>query len=211
MIRPEDLIAKKGDDVVAWSKKLAAWAKQIAPIRRGTGILIRETPDGTEVRAEPGKVRGPRFPVALGDGYVTVGPGTVEGEVPFIGSQRLDGTDASGKPVAQGIPSPRLSLENAKPGEDGRSFICIRVRHDQRRFPKTSVDPSAFQIVHLSEIDEDRLMKEEQAGVQPIGILHWNQDRTAVSRVWQIALHDLRWFFVTGRDGEPDRMFFSAV
>lgn len=197
--RPWDLVS------VFWAR-LLQWAKQKDVIVADPAARVSETIYGTRVVFEPRFPWDHPFRVSVSDRRVTVRPGYVDDEMPTIDGVALDGVDATGWERTE----PALDLgREAAPGEDGRSFICLRMLYDVSRREPLEEEEDWLTIGHVSDLASARDEAGPSVAYEPLAICYWQGG--GIERVAQVVHHNLVHHFLRGEGEGTGKHFFSAV
>lgn len=203
---------REGDDVERWWESVIQWARTLT-VEIGPGMKATQIAGGG-LRLIVDRVTTVRTPfsVAVTGRRATITPGYLGDRVPYIVADdlavRLDGTRADGI-TPDPLGRPELALRSARPGEDGRSAIALRVRVGESGAPLDDrEDPEALQVVHVSEFgpaEKRRLWTEERIALQELAVIYWTAGGREPDRRGQVVRHNLRLSTAEGR------AFFSAV
>ncbi|HRQ89212.1 MAG TPA: hypothetical protein PLA50_10455 [Bacteroidia bacterium] len=208
MITLRELEPKPGDEVMPFWRKMLAFVKQRDIVFVSPPSRVSETASGTAVICEPSELWGHPFQCSLWARKVTVQPGYVDTTMPSIDGVQLDGRDAQGKQVTP----PVLELEeDAAPGDDGRSFVCLQLSWA----PLLNV-PLGLTIVHAGDLAAARSDFEEEGALEPLAVLYWNAERTEPRNLRQIVHHNLKHLYIPppeeeGGEEETGQHFFFAT
>lgn len=198
-----DLVARPLDLVKTKWAQMLQFIKTRDVVIADPDALVRIDLKGTRVsyRAK-GSLPSP-FRVSLSERTVRVRAGYVDDQMPTIGGIRLDGRDAEGK--QQSLPTYELP-EDAAPGEDGRSFICLVMRYDPEKKQADSAEPDWLTIGHVANLATARREAGGKIAYEPLAEVYWVDEQPASTS--QIVTLDLKHVFVPG---DPGRHFFAGV
>lgn len=128
---------EKGQPITAALWRLAGMAVRAVRLRRGPGIRLRWTPDGTVISADGGPPRfiHPFLATVVGSSATFV-PGTVNGAMPLIAGTVLDAD-----------PAPKLTWDELKLDDQGRGFFAIELGCDE----KWKLDPKTLTLVQVAD------------------------------------------------------------
>lgn len=164
---------------------------------------VKINDSGTQVTLRDSRGYTPRFKVRLSGRSVTVGWGYVDDFMPTLGGITLDGRDAEGADA----PTPRLEIgTDAEPGDDGRSFVCLRALYDAEGIIPLIEEDDWLTIVHLPDLAAARLEADDTVAIEPLAVLYWQETR--ILRARQVVMHNLQHHYIPGPRG---RHHFSAV
>lgn len=208
VITLRDLVPRQFDLVIVFWERLLQWAKQKDVIVSGSDARVTETSSGTSVVYEPKFPWDHPFRGSVSGRRVTVRPGFVDDEMPTIDGIALDGRDDEGNEN----PAPIFEIpEDAEPGEDGRSFLCLRILYDVEGGQFLEEEDDWLTLEHVADLDKARKDYGPAAALEPLFILYWDKDGRTILRSRQDVVHNLKHHFLPG-DGEgTGRHFFSAV
>ena len=211
--RPEDFYAATREEVIpklqAFVRFVFWWIDQPIPgfIRRTTKrgqILIEEE--------EPLRFTGAFFVQSVGLLEVRFSPGTVNGMVPRIDEQFIDGVDEEGETYDDGVPT--LSISEG-PGDRRRSYVGIQVRITGETGAIDEEDPEALTMVHrptlATTFSEGDAPDEEGTAFWPVAQITWADDGKRIERVRQWVYFDQVHRFVPGEDGRAGRHRFRPA
>ena len=210
MITLRELEPKSGEEVTPYWRKLLAFAKQRDVVSAGAPCRIRETVNGTMVVFEPSNYWVHPFQCTLVGQVIRILPGYLDAEMPKIGDLYLDGRDEEGEMQTP----PFLELpENAAPGDDGRSFVCLQLAWA----PVLNV-PLALEVVHVGDLALAREEFAEAGALEPLAVLYWDEKRERPAHLRQIVHHHLKHLHIApseedrgGEEEERGRHFFFAT
>lgn len=243
---PEKARAVPGRPILpAWAE-LEKWANEIEPEKHSTNVRATHLPGETIFSA-----RRPRgrpiffFGAAIAAGkFAVIRPGYVNQIQPTVldsisGSRMyLDGRDLDGVETGRQHYLDLVSGESGGPGENGRSFLCLRILvvRESGIPAKEELGPEFLSVVHRSELpagffaggmpeeDADHTpegFEDFSAGVWPVAELIWKESGDLVLRWNQIALHNLTHRFTPseigaeaaaeGKDARSRHWFFGVT
>jgi len=198
---PKKARATPGQPIKPAWEALQAFADQ--PEAKPIGTRVTELPDET-IYFTP-RAKSPwahPWKTALSGTGAIVAPGLVNGVMPRAGKEllALDGTDTKDKPTSR-----RPIVEITKPGDDGRSFVCVRVVVLPETGPRP---PDWLTVVHRPELPvgfESGMMPSvteagEEIGYFPLTVLYWSPDKSRVTRLLPFAYHHLQHRYLEGGD-----------
>lgn len=218
---PDNCRAVEGRSIEESYRNLIAWADQLTPPLAGAGLRIRDEWDQVRYYAAGRKPVYPvKFQVRVSGDEVYVSPGTVNRETPRMGIDRLDLNRYDLEGVRQ--PSrPRLRiLDKAEkdsqqgPGEDGRSFVCVRLLVDpQTREAAVEARPEDWLLViHRSTLPPgfqsgampEEMIDEYSACIWPLAVIYWSPDRSRVAHAQNVVNFDLvHSYYPPDEEGTP--------
>jgi len=184
---PEDYFAEDGQISDPLLKRFIRFVVQDAK-RSFPGFRRHVTSRGTTLTAEAVDTafRG-MFTVRLrGVDTAVIGEGYVNGVIPRIGGDAIDGLDEDGERLKDGVPELDLS-EGA--GDRRRSYVCLRVRINPETGAMDLEDEESLTIAHVPTLHE----KFFEGGAPdagdvadwPIAQLHWNEEGDRITKVVQ--------------------------
>lgn len=207
VVHIRDLFARPLERVLPKWEKLLAFIRARDVIVRDPGALVSVSNAGTRVTLSTKAQPSTPFRVSISGRAVRVRPGYVDGHMPTVEKIALDGTNADGerevRPFTFELP------EQARPGPDGRSFVCLRMLWDEGKQAPRDAEEDWLSVAHVSDLKQAR---EDDAGTvvwEPLAVVYWRAD--AVERVGQLVRHNLVYFAIPAGDGQPGRVYFSAV
>lgn len=214
MAIPRELRARKGDLILPKWLALLLFIEKTNRVIRGKGVRVQSLPSGGLIVSAEDNFNPweSPFKVRVAGASVTVREGLVNGIMPAIGENRLDGSKGDGEAEAK----PRLEIEH--PGEP-RSFIALKMLFGEKPVAFDPEDPLALQIVHIPESrlaplfsQGGAVINEDNSTLYPLALLKWGEGKTA-SRAFQITHHNLNHRFVAGsaQEGKPSRHLFWAA
>ncbi len=201
----EDLRATPGEEVLPKWELMREFIRQRDLIEVDPDARVSKGRNGTTAVYEPRDEFNGKFKVSIQGENVRVGPGFVNTDMPTIGGIYLDGLDAERK--QQEVPGVELEGE---PGEDGRSFIVVRLLLDPATGVPLSEEADWLTIEHVASLRETRREREPAEGFEALAILYWNEERTRVAKVNQVVFMDLKHSFAFGIAEGRGFHFFSA-
>lgn len=213
MYNHKKLEGYKGQPVIEWWREVFAWARSL-PVVLGPNVRARQSPFGLDVTIKTDNPVSIFFEVGINGATVSVTPGRLDGLVPYIydgGSEwiSLDGYTPEGDRVGR---YPVIDLEDARPGENGRTAIVLAVDlGESRELPteeELAANPDRLVVGHRSDISLEAYIEADRVGrpFHVLALLYWVGDR--VDRVGQVAMHNKT--LISDTDGESERYWFAA-
>lgn len=194
------------DRVSVFWQRLLQWAKQKDVIIADPNARVTEGIHGTRVMVESRHPWDHPFRVSVSGRRAWVRPGYVGDAMPTIGGVHLDGVDGEGE---QG-PEPVLEIpDDATPGPDGRSFLCLRMLYDATKHQPRLEEDDWLTLAHVADPAAARLEEGIAVAIEPIAVLYWAGKTIGAAR--QIVHHNLVHSFLPGQGDGTGKHFFSAV
>lgn len=205
---------RRGDDVLTWWRAVLTWLQSL-PVVIGPNVVATQTPMGLKAIVRTENPVNVFFEVGVSEGKATILPGQLDGYVPYIEQRdgkekwvRLDGIlpDQTGN-----VPldtRPVLDLSEAKPGDDGRSAICLVVKVDEFGRPLDPKEaPENLRVEHRSDFSGNakRAAGEKLEPFIELAIVYWRDARAI--RSGQNVTHNLKLF----KSAEENVFYFAAV
>jgi len=219
---PQNARAVAGRPIDTTIRNLERFIDSLSPAPGGGRVRLRDFWDEVSYYSPPARINFPvKFQIYHSGGEVTVTPGTLNGEVPRMGIERLDlnGIDLEG---AEQSVRPRLLIDDKRellsdqgPGKDGRSFVCLRILCEQKTGKPLIEDRPEdwLLIVHKSALPpgfESGVMTEDTAaeegvsiGFWPLGVLYWQLKSRTVTRYLQAVNFDLKHHYYPADGDRP--------
>lgn len=207
---PQDFYAREGD----WPpSRIAAFARFVLDDTKKTfqGVRVNRGLSGVTVIADPDPVDFiGAWPVTVfGLQSVRIGPGTVNGRVPWLDGRDLEGLDEEGEAHPDGVPT--LSLSEG-PGERRRSYVGVRVTIDAATGAMDPATRENLTVEHRPSLHaaflEGGAPDEEGSGFWPLAQIQWSADGQRVERVRQWACFDYVHRYQAGAGTRPGRHWF---
>jgi len=223
---PDHLRAIPGREITAAWHGLERWVDGYSVTVGGPYIRAKVFPEEILLytRAEQRAWRHP-FKVSVFETVAAVAPGFLNVEMPRMGPDNLtlDGLDTNGD-EAEDLPTlDLLGKKDGGPGEDGRSFICLRVvvdletgEPDKEKLPLEFLTvvhrpelPPGFHAGGMPEVIEDGA----SVGYWPLAVLHWLPEGKTIRQSIQYCIHNHQHRYQPGgEDGEkPGRHWFFGA
>jgi len=201
---PKEARAASGKPIQKAWQALQAFADQPEP--KPIGTRVRELPDETIYFTPRAKSPwGHPWKTALSGLGAIVGEGLVNAAMPRAGAEllTLDGLDSEDRPTNR-----RPTIELTEPGDDGRSFVCVRVAVKDGEAAIEDLPLEWLTVVHRPSLPvgfQSGMMlsvieKGYEIGYFPLTILYWTPDRSRVARLLPFAYHHLQHRFVAGAE-----------
>lgn len=203
---PKEARARAGKPIKPAWEALQKFAN--TPDPKPLGTRVRELPDET-IYFTPRAISpwGHPWKSGLSGQGAIVAPGLVNAIMPRAGRDllTLDGDDAEGKPTGR---RPVIAIEE-DPGEDGRSFLCVRIVvtaegdaaiEDLPQEWLTVVHRPTLPVGFASGLMPSVTEGGFEVGYFPITILYWTKDASRVSRLMPFAYHHLQHRFIPGAE-----------
>lgn len=209
------LEGREGDDALTWWRAVWDWANSL-PVITGPGVELNQQPGyGAQIKVRTAAPVRIFFEVALSGLRVSVRPGMLEGDVPYVVVGPAAYVNLYGEtPELRNVGAPSIDLAGAEPGPDGRSAIVIAAKLDARgNLRDARTFPGNLVVEHRSEFGRNQKREADAAGrpFHELAILYW-QDGAPV-RVGQVVQHNLA-LAAGPLSDDPDagsRYFFYAA
>jgi hypothetical protein len=206
------LEGREGDPALPWWKEVWRWASSL-PVVVGPGMQVTQIPGmGTQIKVKTAAPVRIFFEVVLSGSRISVRPGMLEGEVPFIKTTSGDYVDLMGRKFVGGeAGTPFLDLTDAKPGPDGRSCIALLALVDANNRLLDPLSRAVVRIEHRSEFGrrQKREAEIDRAPFHELAILYWRDGKP--ERVAQVVQHNLGLAYGPTADENSPRFFFYAA
>lgn len=211
---PDEIRAKDGRPIVPAYHALETWVDNYPVHGSGAGLRTRQYPGQTMFRSAP-RAKRPRtfFRVSVAGTEAQVGAGAVNFEIPRMGEEglTLEGLDKDGRDTGRLPALELLPRDNGGPGEDGRSFICLRILCDPKTAEplKEALPLDWLTVVHRPALPFGShfggvpgvLEDDVNAGYEPLAVLYWDPEGRTVRRWFPFVMHNLKHRLTLG---EPD-------
>ncbi|MFK5920906.1 MAG: hypothetical protein QM496_01900 [Verrucomicrobiota bacterium] len=206
LVNIDELRPRDRDPVDVFWARLLRYAAQRDVVITDPNARVAYGPDGTGVIFEEPPSWSPHFLVSVTGLLARVGVGFVLDEMPTVDGIGLDGIDLDGEKVE--VPEIPV-IEGA--GEDGRSFVCVRMLWDVQAGEPLMDAEDWLSIVHVADVKAARKDAGPGVGFEALAILYWDKKRIKVERVRQKTLHNLGHVFIPGEGEGSGTHHFSSV
>jgi hypothetical protein len=195
MIRPSDFKAEEGQPIAPLLYRFANFVIRESRIRVMGPARIDRTSIGKKVVYEPPPQLFPgSFAVRLtGSQSLLIGAGLVSGLVPVIAGVRIDGLDADGEPLPEGIPV----LTIRPPVSGSRSWVMLQATVNPDGELQTESATAPIELVHRDTIPVRVFADLAGQTHRLVAALEWRG--TSVTRVRQIVWYDQEVYAVDGK------------
>jgi hypothetical protein len=213
MIRPSlHFQARKGESITAaWDRLSSAMKNDTLKMVSNTSLRRRVTPHGTVIKYLSPATWDHPFRVSANDEYVQVGPGTVNGLMPYIQDAysgefvRLNGLNQSGQYVYENGVVGVMKMDKTKVNDDFGLYVMVRIKRDKNsgviglklddNKGTTVIKPEDLQITLEKEYDGPDDGANSEFGYHPIGFVQFDARKEAVTSVSQVCHFNLKYEF----------------